>query len=160
MTSGRKKAKVRGSLLRVALGIGVLVSLLIGGASNSARAGQAAGLEQSARKEGRLRMVVFPSIRPAAEAFEKKYGIKVEGTYVGDPDILRKVSTESQAGVFATDIFTTSPGPTWSHLNKWTMPYTPAGFAKVEEVIHPKPDPRTPRHPRNVRVLPRSRDFH
>ena len=134
MTNRWKKVKVRGTLLRVALGVTLLVLLLIAGVSNSARAGQAAGLEQAAKKDGRLRMVVFPSIRPAAEAFEKKYGIKVEGTYVGDPDILRKVSTESQAGVFATDIFTTSPGPTGSHLNKWTMSYTPAGFGKVEEV--------------------------
>jgi ABC-type Fe3+ transport system substrate-binding protein len=134
MTSSWKEAKVRGILLRVALGVGVLISLLIAGVSHPARAGQATDLERAAKKDGRLRMVVFPSIRPAADAFEKKYGIKVEGTYVGDPDILRKVSTESQAGVFATDIFTTSPGPTGSHLNKWTMPYNPAGFEKVEEV--------------------------
>ena len=102
--------------------------------SGAAQVEKAAELEVAAKKEGRLRMVVFPSIRPAAEAFEKRYRIKVEGTYVGDPDILRKVSTESQAGVFATDIFTTSTGPTGSHLNKWTMPYTPAGFEKVAEV--------------------------
>ncbi len=79
-------------------------------------------------------MVVYPSIQPMAEAFERKYGIKVEGTYVGDPDILRKVSTESQAGIFATDIFTTSTGPTGSQLNKWAMPYNPAGFEKIAEV--------------------------
>jgi iron(III) transport system substrate-binding protein len=99
-----------------------------------AQAGKAADLVQAAKKEGKLRIVVYPSIRPAAEAFEKKYGVKVEGTYVGDPDILRKVSTESQAGIFATDVFTTSTGPSGSHLNKWTMPYTPAGFEKVADV--------------------------
>lgn len=101
---------------------------------SAAQTEKAANLEPAAKKEGRLRMVVFPSIRPAAEAFEKRYRIKVEGTYVGDPDILRKVSTESQAGVFATDIFTTSTGPTGSQLNKWALAYTPAGFEKVAAV--------------------------
>lgn len=99
-----------------------------------AQAGKAADLVQAAKKEGRLRMVVYPSIRPSAAAFEKKYGIKVEGIFVGDPDILRKVSTESQAGIFATDVFTTATGPSGSQLNKWTMPYIPAGYEKVADV--------------------------
>lgn len=111
---------------------GVGFFLLIAGFSEVTA--QATGLLQAAKKEGRLRMVVYPSIRPSAEAFEKKYGIKVEGTFVGDPDILRKVSTESQAGIFATDVFTTSTGPSGSHLNKWTMPYIPAGYEKVADV--------------------------
>jgi hypothetical protein len=79
MTSGWKESKVHGTLLRIALG-GVLISLLIAAVSNPARAAQATDLERAAKKDGRLRMVVFPSIRPPAEAFEKKYGIKVEGT--------------------------------------------------------------------------------
>lgn len=98
-------------------GVGCLL-FVVGASEVAAQAGKAADLVQAAKKEGTLRIVVFPSIRPMAEAFEKKYGIKVEGTYVGDPDILRKVSTESQAGVFATDVFTTASGPTGSHLNK------------------------------------------
>lgn len=91
-------------------------------------------LEQAAKKEGRLRIVVFPSLKSPAEAFEKKYGIKVEGVYVGEPDILRKVSTESQAGVFEIDFFSTSSGPGGNTLNKWSMPYTPIGIEKVAEV--------------------------
>src|SRR5687767_2984066 len=70
MKSGWKESKVRETLLGVALGVGVLISLLIAGVPNPARAGQATDLELAAKKEGRLRMVVFPSIRPPAEAFE------------------------------------------------------------------------------------------
>ncbi len=29
-----------------------------------------------------------------------------------------------------------------------------------EDIAYQRPDSRTPRHPRNVRVLPKSRDFH
>jgi iron(III) transport system substrate-binding protein len=93
-----------------------------------------ADLEKAAKKEGRLRIVVFPSLKPPAEAFERKYGIKIEGVYVGEPDILRKVSTESQAGIFEVDLFTTSSGPGGNQLNKWSMPYTPVGAEKVAEV--------------------------
>ncbi len=94
----------------------------------------ASSLVDAAKREGSLRIVVFPSLTPLAEAFEKKYGIKVEGIYVGDPDILRKVSTESEAGIYETDIFGTSTGPTGSKLNKWTLPYTPAGYEKVAKL--------------------------
>ena len=69
MMSGWKKSMIYGTLLRVALGVGVLISLLISSVSNPALAGQATELERAAKKDGRLRIVVFPSIRPAAEAF-------------------------------------------------------------------------------------------
>lgn len=128
MKSGWPKFKAF-SRFGISLGAGLCVFL----SGGSTAAGQA-DLIAAAKKEGRLRVVAYPSIRPAAEAFEKKYGIKVEGTFVGDPDILRKVSTESQAGIFAIDVFTTSTGPSGSQLNKWTMPYTPAGAEKIAEV--------------------------
>ena len=128
MKSGWPKFKASSRSL---IGLGAAVCAFF--AAVTGAAGQA-DLVAAAKKEGRLRVVAYPSIRPAAEAFEKKYGIKVEGTFVGDPDILRKVSTESQAGIFATDVFTTSTGPSGSQLNKWTMPYTPAGVEKIAEV--------------------------
>jgi ABC-type Fe3+ transport system substrate-binding protein len=134
MKSGRIRSRAIRGFVVVLLCVGVLSYQFGAHVVSSAQAAMAPDLQQAAKKEGRLRMVVFPSVRPAAEAFEKKYGIKVEGTYVGDPDILRKVSTESQAGIFATDIFTTSPGPTGSDLNKWAMAYTPAGFETVADV--------------------------
>ena len=97
-----------------------------------------AELVAAAKKEGKLRVIIFSSYKKAAEVFEKKYGIRVEGSYVGAPDILRKVSQETQAGIFAIDVFATSPGPL-SGLNDWTMPYKPAGFEKVAHVMKTLP---------------------
>ena len=97
-----------------------------------------AELLAAAKKEGKLRVIIFSSYKKAAEVFEKKYGIRVEGAYVGAPDILRKVSQETQAGIFAIDVFATSPGPL-SGLNDWTMPYKPAGFEKVAHVMKTLP---------------------
>ena len=33
-------------------------------------------------------------------------------------------------------------------------------LSRTDEVLHPQQDHRSPRHPRNVRILPKSRDFH
>ena len=38
-----------------------------------------AELIAAAKKEGKLRLITFPSFKKTAEGFEKKYGIKVEG---------------------------------------------------------------------------------
>ncbi|MFQ5850382.1 MAG: extracellular solute-binding protein [Candidatus Binatia bacterium] len=116
---------------RVALASFLAISLCLLGIAHVVRA---AGLEKAAKREGKLRIVVFPSFKAAAKAFEKKYGIKVEGTYVGAAGILRKVSQESDAGIFATDLFSGSPGPIGTKLNKWGLPFTPAGFEKVAKV--------------------------
>lgn len=89
-----------------------------------------AELIAAAKKEGKLRLITFSSFRKAAESFQKKYGITVEGTYVGAPGVLRKVSQESQAGIFAIDMFGASPGPL-SGLNHMTQSYKPAGYEKV-----------------------------
>ena len=93
-----------------------------------------ADLEQAAKREGKIRIVVYPSYRPVVKGFEEKYGIKVEGIYVDEPNIQRRVSTESEAGVFQIDLFTTTTGPIGSILNKWALPYTPKGFEKVADV--------------------------
>lgn len=97
-----------------------------------------ADLIAAAKKEGKLRVIIFSSYKKAAQTFEKKYGIRVEGTYVGAPDILRKVSQETQAGIHAIDVFATSPGPL-SGLNHWTQPYKPAGYERVAHVMEPLP---------------------
>lgn len=89
-----------------------------------------AELIAAAKKEGKLRLITFSSFRKAAESFQKKYGITVEGTYVGAPGVLRKVSQESQAGIFAIDMFGASPGPL-SGLNHLTQSFKPAGYEKV-----------------------------
>lgn len=89
-----------------------------------------AELIAAAKKEGKLRLITFSSFRKAAESFQKKYGITVEGTYVGAPGVLRTVSQESQAGISAIDMFGASPGPL-SGLNHLTQSYKPAGYEKV-----------------------------
>jgi len=108
--------------------------VLLTPASGRAQGASDADLERAAIREGRLRIAVFPAFTRLAEAFEKKYGIKIEGSYVGEPDIVRRVSTESEGGIFQTDLFSASPGPGGSQLNKWAMPYTPKGFEKVAHV--------------------------
>lgn len=108
--------------------------VLLTPASGRAQGASDADLERAAMREGRLRIAVFPAFTRLAEAFEKKYGIKIEGSYVGEPDIVRRVSTESEGGIFQTDLFSASPGPGGSQLNKWAMPYTPKGFEKVAHV--------------------------
>ena len=89
-----------------------------------------AELIAAAKKEGKIRLITFSSFRKAAESFQKKYGITVEGTYVGAPGVLRTVSQESQAGISAIDVFGASPGPL-SGLNHLTQPVKPAGYEKV-----------------------------
>ena len=89
-----------------------------------------AELIAAAKKEGKFRLITFSSFRKAAESFQKKYGITVEGTYVGAPGVLRTVSQESQAGISAIDVFGASPGPL-SGLNHLTQPVKPAGYEKV-----------------------------
>lgn len=136
-----RKTNMEKSLARkiVDLGSGALLTLLavfalLGTPPRPLWGAAASSPEDAAKREGNLRIVVFPSLTPLAESFEKKYGIKVEGIYVGDPDILRKVSTESEAGIYETDIFGTSTGPTGSKLNKWALAYRPAGYEKVAKL--------------------------
>ena len=100
----------------------------------SAQTAKPGTLEQAAKREGKLRIVATSSLKPMGEAFEKKFGIKVEGIYVGAPDVLRKVSEESEAGIFATDVFDTDTGPLGVKLNKWAQPFTPEGLEKVAKV--------------------------
>ena len=94
----------------------------------------AGSLEEAAKKEGKLRIVAFPSFKGIAKAFQEKYGIQVEGIHFGAPSILRKVSQESDAGVFKIDAFSASPGPLAADLNKWMAKYDPKGSNNVAKI--------------------------
>ncbi len=120
------RSLVPGSLIPRAMALVLGLVLCLSGMALAS----SAELVAAAKEEGRLRLVTFSSFRKAAESFQKKYGITVEGTYVGAPGVLRKVSQESQAGIFAIDVFGTSPGPL-SGLNHLTLRYEPAGYEKV-----------------------------
>jgi ABC-type Fe3+ transport system substrate-binding protein len=98
---------VRIAIARRAL-LTICVSACVGAGWHGARAADAA-LVEAARKEGRVTWytssVVDQLVRPAAEAFEKLYGIKV--TYVradGAQGALR-VLNEGQAGQMQADAF-------------------------------------------------------
>ncbi|MFQ5541601.1 MAG: ABC transporter substrate-binding protein [Candidatus Binatia bacterium] len=116
----------------------VLVSFIVLATLGLGHTVIAGELEEAAKKEGRLRLVAFPSFKGIAGAFQKRYGIQVEGTYFGAPPILRKVSQESDAGIFQIDAFSASPGPLGADLNKWMAKYEPKGsenVAKIKELL-------------------------
>lgn len=117
----------------------VMISIVLLGMLGLGKISPAQELVKAAKKEGELRIVAYPSLTPLAKAFEKKYGINVEGVFVGSPGILRKVSQESDAGIFGIDVFTSSPGPVGNALNKWTLPYRPVGIEKVAKVTEVLP---------------------
>jgi error-prone DNA polymerase len=45
-------------------------------------------------------------------------------------------------------------------LNRLTEDEVRPFQGRLEDMAYQRPDSRSPRHPRNVRVLPKSRDFH
>ncbi|MEI9995852.1 MAG: error-prone DNA polymerase [Rhizomicrobium sp.] len=47
-----------------------------------------------------------------------------------------------------------------AELNRLSEDSPPPFQGRLEDLAYQHPDSRTPRHPRNVRVLPKSRDFH
>jgi iron(III) transport system substrate-binding protein len=66
-------------------------------------------LIDAAKKEGRVTwytsLIVDQFARPAAAAFEKKYGIEVEYTRADVSDIALRITNESKAGQVQADIF-------------------------------------------------------
>jgi iron(III) transport system substrate-binding protein len=66
-------------------------------------------LVDAAKKEGKLvwytTLIVDQFARPAAAAFEKKYGIKVEYTRADQNEVALRILNEGQAGRMQADIF-------------------------------------------------------
>jgi ABC-type Fe3+ transport system substrate-binding protein len=66
-------------------------------------------LVESAKKEGTVTwyttQIVDQLARPAAEAFQKKYGIKVDFTRADSSQVALRLSTEAQAGHVMADVF-------------------------------------------------------
>ncbi|MEE9612936.1 MAG: hypothetical protein V3W19_16905, partial [Desulfatiglandales bacterium] len=118
----------------------VLVSLTVLAMLALGHTVSAGELEEAAKKEGKIRIVAFPSFKGITKQFQKKYGIQVEGIYFGAPPILRKVSQESDAGIFQIDAFSASPGPLAADLNKWMAKYEPKGSENVAKIKKLLPD--------------------
>jgi len=93
----------------MAAGALVLAAL---GFSGAARA-QDAALIEAAKKEGQVvwstGLIVNLVVRPLAEGFEKKYGIKVNATSTSDSETLLRLTNEARAGKYEDDVFDT-PG--------------------------------------------------
>ena len=100
--------------------------LAVPGAGGALAADQA--LIDAAKKEGRVTwyttQIVDQFARPAAEAFQKKYGIKVDYVRADPIDIVLRISNESKAGKVEADVFdgtATAPGLKKQGLVlKWT----------------------------------------
>src|SRR5665213_4629415 len=79
----------------------------------SARAADQA-LIDAAKKEGRLTwytgLILNQLGRPIADAFEKKYGIKVNITRADSGEIALRLHNEAQAGKVQADVFDGSTG--------------------------------------------------
>ena len=86
----------------------MLISLL---AHNASAADQA--LIDAARKEGVVNwyttQIVDQFARPAAAAFEKRYGIRVDFTRSDPGPIVLRIVNESQAGQMQADVFDSAP---------------------------------------------------
>jgi iron(III) transport system substrate-binding protein len=85
-------------------------------------------LIKAAKEEGVVVVYAYPGYRPMFEAFEKKFGIKVEATYVGAPEINQRLQAEAEAKVFTIDLWagTTPFAPTHPLIVEWAMEYTPS----------------------------------
>ena len=66
-------------------------------------------LIEAARKEGKVvwytTLIVDQFARPAAQAFEKKYGVKVEYTRADQNEVALRILNEGKAGRMQADIF-------------------------------------------------------
>ncbi len=98
----------------------------IAAAATPARAADQA-LIDAAKKEGTVTwyttLIVNQMTRPAVEAFEKKYGIKVEYARADSQDIILRAQNEAKAGRIQADLFDgTSGAPLFKRenmLEKW-----------------------------------------
>src|SRR5437868_1905908 len=113
------------------------LSLMVGAAlltttgfSGAVRA-QDADLIAAAKKEGEVTwytgLIVTLVVRPLAENFEKKYGIKVKYTSTSDSETVLRLTQETRANKVETDLFDT-PGTTIPQGKKigFIEPYKPA----------------------------------
>ena len=70
---------------------------------------QDAALVEAAKKEGRVTwyttQIINQLARPAAEAFEKKYGIKVDYTRADNNDVVLRILNEAKSGKVQADVF-------------------------------------------------------
>lgn len=73
---------------------------------------QDAGLIEAAKKEGQLTwytgIIISQLVRPLSEAFEKKYGVKVNYVSMLEPETVLRLQNEARAGHLIGDLFDSS----------------------------------------------------
>src|ERR1700744_517705 len=91
-------------------------------------------LVDAAKKEGQVvwytGLIVNQLARPMADAFEKKYGIKVNYVRQDSSDTILRITNEAQAGRISADMFDTSTGIAALKKAGLLAQYRPASAAK------------------------------
>lgn len=117
---------------RAALAVCMLATF----ATNPARAQMVdPALIEAARREGSVTwyttLIISQFVRPAAAAFEKKYGVKVNAIRMNTEDVILRTANEAKSGRMQVDVFdgTSTVGP----LKKLGIvaKYTPASAARL-----------------------------
>lgn len=125
------------ALRQVVLGLSVAVSMLVAASAFAAGPDEADKLA-AARKEGKVvwyvSMFDIGTAEQVAKAFEARYpGISVEVVRATAGVIYQRVLQESQAGVFADDVFSSTEEGHYLRFKdlKVIRPYVPVGADKV-----------------------------
>lgn len=110
--------------------------------ASTARAADQA-LIDAAKKEGTVTwyttLIVNQMTRPVVDAFEKKYGIKVEYIRADSQDIVLRVQNEAKAGKIQADVFDGAIGASTLKREKALVPYLPQSAAHYPaEVVDPE----------------------
>ena len=115
----------------------MLISLL---AHNASAADQA--LIDAARKEGVVNwyttQIVDQFARPAAAAFEKRYGIRVDFTRSDPGPIVLRIVNESQAGQMQADVFDSAPVAAALKREGLSMQWRPTGAERLGARLYDK----------------------
>ena len=89
--------------------VSICAAILLSSFSAGASAAADAALIDAAKKEGRVTwytaQIINQLARPMADAFEAKYGIKVEPVRADVNDVVLRIATEGKAGKMQADVF-------------------------------------------------------
>lgn len=125
-----------GALARVM----IMAALLLASDWSAAAADQA--LIEAARREGVINwyttQIVDQFARPAATAFEKTYGIKVNFTRSDPGPIVLRIINESRAGQMQADVFDSSPVAAAIKREGLAMKWRPAGAERLGPRLYDK----------------------
>jgi len=141
--------RVMSRILRLSFGLITALTLVLGGLSSAmAQTSDAAAQLAAAKKEGKVvwyvSMFDIDTAEQVAKAFETKYpGITVDVVRATAGVIYQRVLQESQAGVFADDVFSSTEEGHYINFkeNQLIRSYVPVGADQVvQRLQHIDPD--------------------